>query len=370
MSSMTPVRTVIIGCGMIAAGGYQPRCQAYPNQIELVGFYDQDKARATALAERNGGKVYPSLDAVLNDSNVEAIVNLTLHISHYPVSLAALKAEKHVYSEKPISIKTDEANELVETAETNGLKLACAPSAILGYVQQNVWQRIRDGEIGDVISAIGNFGGPLEHWHPSADAFLQHAGPFRDVAPYPLTAMTTMIGPVKTVHGFARVAVPRRVLTQGPKKGTEFEVKEKDHGFAVLEFDVPHDGGSHGFIYHSFTVTSQIPPYEIHGTKGGFSLQAHDDGWGIKKFTPQAGWQDEPSPPKAFTGLDWGKGVADFADAIRHDRNPRCNGAQARHVLEICERVLESSDLGRPVDVLSRFPAPPAVDRVAPWETN
>ena len=183
MSNTTPVRTVIVGCGMISAGGYQPRCQAYPHRIELVGFYDQDEGRASALAERNGGHVYKSLEEVLNDPNVEAIVNLTLHISHYPVSLAALKAGKHVYSEKPISIRTDEANELVETAEANGLKLACAPSAILGYVQQNVWQRIRAGEIGDVISAIGNFGGPLEHWHPSADAFLMHAGPFRDVAP-------------------------------------------------------------------------------------------------------------------------------------------------------------------------------------------
>ena len=370
MSNITPLRTVIVGCGMIAAGGYQPRCQAYPDHIELVGFYDQDEGRASALAERDGGKVYPSLEAVFNDPNVEAIVNLTLHISHYPVSLAALKAGKHVYSEKPISITTDEANELVETAETMRLKLACAPSAILGYVQQNVWKRIRDGEIGDVISAIGNFGGPLEHWHPSADAFLMHAGPFRDVAPYPLTAMTTMIGPVKTVHGFARVPVPKRVLTTGPRQGTEFEVTEKDHGFAVLEFDVPQDGGSHGFIYHSFTVTSQIPPYEIHGTKGGFSLQAHDDGRGIKKFTPQSGWQDEDSPPKSHTGLDWGKGVVDFADAIRNDRNPRCNGAQARHVIEICERVIESSDLGKPVEVLSRFPAPPEVGEVAPWETS
>ena len=149
MSNTTPVRTVIVGCGMIAAGGYHPRCQAYPHRIELVGYYDQDEARASALAERNGGHVYKSLDEVLNDPNVEAIVNLTIHISHYPVSLAALKAGKHVYSEKPISIRTDEANELVETAEAKGLKLACAPSAILGYVQQNVWQRIREGEIGD-----------------------------------------------------------------------------------------------------------------------------------------------------------------------------------------------------------------------------
>ena len=118
---------------MIAAGGYQPRCQAYPHRIELVGFYDQDEARASALAERNGGRVYKSLDEVLNDPNVEAIVNLTLHISHYPVSLAALKAGKHVYSEKPISIRTDEANELVETAEAMGVKTGvCAISDFLG----------------------------------------------------------------------------------------------------------------------------------------------------------------------------------------------------------------------------------------------
>jgi predicted dehydrogenase len=52
MSNTTPLRTVIVGCGMIAAGGYQPRCQAYPEQIELVGYYDQDEGRASALAEK------------------------------------------------------------------------------------------------------------------------------------------------------------------------------------------------------------------------------------------------------------------------------------------------------------------------------
>ena len=74
MSNTTPVRMVIVGCGMISAGGYQPRCQAYPHRIELVGFYDQDEARASALAERDGGHVYKSLEEVLNDPNVEAIV--------------------------------------------------------------------------------------------------------------------------------------------------------------------------------------------------------------------------------------------------------------------------------------------------------
>ena len=60
MSNTTPLRTVIVGCGMIAAGGYQPRCQAYPHRIETrLATNDQDTERAAALAENaNGGTCF------------------------------------------------------------------------------------------------------------------------------------------------------------------------------------------------------------------------------------------------------------------------------------------------------------------------
>ena len=53
MSDFKPVKTVIIGCGMIASRGYQPRCQAYPHKIELVGYYDQD----IFLVQKNSPKM-------------------------------------------------------------------------------------------------------------------------------------------------------------------------------------------------------------------------------------------------------------------------------------------------------------------------
>ena len=112
MPDFEPVKTVIVGCGMIASKGYQPRCQAYPHKIELVGYYDQDISRAKGLAQNGGGKVYQSFDDVLNDANVEAIINLTIHTGHYPVSLAGLAAGKHVYSEKPVALRIEEADEL------------------------------------------------------------------------------------------------------------------------------------------------------------------------------------------------------------------------------------------------------------------
>jgi len=79
MSRIEPVRMVIVGCGMIAEHGYQPRCQAYPHLIDLVGDCDQDSSRSEAHAKKSGGKVYESLEEVLNDDRVEAIINLTIH---------------------------------------------------------------------------------------------------------------------------------------------------------------------------------------------------------------------------------------------------------------------------------------------------
>ena len=359
-----PVKTVMVGCGMIAERSYQPQCRAYPHRIDLVGYYDRDISRAEALSKNGGGKVYQSLDGVLNDPDAEAIINLTIHAGHYPVSLAGLEAGKHVYSEKPVALHLEEADELVETADTMGLKFSCAPVAMLGYVQQNVWKRLGEGEIGKVVSAVGNFGGPLEYWHPSADALMMEGvGPFKAFAPYPLTAMTTMIGPIKRVYGLARITIPERMLHQGDRAGTKYQVTEKDHGFGLLEFET----GAYGLLYHSWTAKSEIPPYEIHGTKGVFTIQAHDDGHGIRKSTPTEGWQNEESPEGAYAGLDWGKGPADFADAIRNDRPVRCSGKHARHVLEICERVFESADKGVPIDVVSRFPAPVPVEHPPSW---
>ena len=243
MSDFKPVKTVIVGCGMIASRGYQPRCQAYPHKIELVGYYDQDISRAENLAQNGGGKVYQSFDGVLNDPNVEAIINLTIHTGHYPVSLAGLAAGKHVYSEKPVALRIEEADQLVETADAMKVKFACAPVAMLGHVQQNVWKRLREGEIGEVVSAVGTFGGPIEYWHPTADAFMQKGvGPFKDVAPYPLTAMTTMMGPVKRVYGLARITVPERMLHAGPRAGTHYQVTEKTTASDYLNLKAAHTG--------------------------------------------------------------------------------------------------------------------------------
>ena len=52
-----------------------------------------------------------TVDEILNDSDVDIILNLTIPQAHYEISKLALESGKHVYSEKPMSIKYDEAKE-------------------------------------------------------------------------------------------------------------------------------------------------------------------------------------------------------------------------------------------------------------------
>src|SRR5262245_2056139 len=108
------MRVAVIGCGNIS-GPYGETLQAYPT-IEIAGATDVDRALSAEFVGRFGGIDYPSLDAVLSDSAVDTVVNLTSHGVHADVTTAALEAGKHVHSEKPLAGSYAEARSLVELA--------------------------------------------------------------------------------------------------------------------------------------------------------------------------------------------------------------------------------------------------------------
>ena len=91
----------VVGCGNIS-GAYGETMSAYPS-VRIAGATDVDKALSAAFVDRFGGVAYPSLDDVLGDPAVDAIVNLTFPAVHAEVTTAALNAGKHVHSEKPLA---------------------------------------------------------------------------------------------------------------------------------------------------------------------------------------------------------------------------------------------------------------------------
>ncbi|GCE11864.1 Gfo/Idh/MocA family protein [Tengunoibacter tsumagoiensis] len=343
---------VIVGCGNIA-GAYAKTLQPHTH-IKLLGATDIDYTRAQAYVETYGGYAYESLDAVLADENVDLIVNLTIHHAHAEVITRCLNAGKHVYSEKPLALTSEESWALVRLAEEKGLRLACAPITILGEAQQTAWKLIRDGELGTVRLAYAECNwGRIESWHPAPGPFYA-VGPLFDVGVYPLTILTTIFGPARRVTGFGKVLFPDRVT----KEGIPFHIETPDFLTAAIEFA----NGSVVRLTTNFYVGhhNKQKGIEFHGDRGSLYLNDWQNFNGTVSFT-EFGKEYQPVPlvKEGYPGTEWSRGVLDMADAINDNQPQRITGAQAAHVVDIICAINSSWQEGHPVTITSEF-APPA----------
>ena len=67
-------RIGIIGCGKIAQVRHIPELNANPD-AQIVGYYNPTRSRAEEMAAKYGGKVYDSIDELLTDESIDAVVN-------------------------------------------------------------------------------------------------------------------------------------------------------------------------------------------------------------------------------------------------------------------------------------------------------
>lgn len=346
------MKIAIVGCGNIAER-YAPRI-AEEESLELVGVTDPVRERAEQMAAALGVTHYASLEELLGDEAVEIVVNLTPPHTHAQVTAAALEAGKHVHTEKPLALRHEEAQALVELAQRSRLRLSCAPVTLLGEAQQTAWKLLREGAVGDVrvVYAEANWG-RIESWHPSPQA-LYAVGPTIDVGVYPVTILTAMFGPVRRVLAYGTTLEPDRVTIAGDS----FHVETPDFIVSVLELDA----GVVARLTTTFWVRhGKQRGMEFHGDRGSLHLRTFLDfdselemsGDG-ETFTPV------PLVRPPYRGTDWARGLVDLADAITHDRPHRASAEQGAHVVEVMEAVVRSYEGGGAVGVRSEFvlPAP------------
>ncbi|HEY8372179.1 MAG TPA: Gfo/Idh/MocA family oxidoreductase [Pseudonocardiaceae bacterium] len=341
----------VVGCGNIAAA-YTTDLAGYPD-VDFRGVTDLDPTRAAALAQAHDVQAYPDLDAMLDDPAVDIVVNLTTHHAHHAVVRRCLEADRHVYSEKPLSLEYAEARELVELAERRGLRLACAPATFLGEAQQTAMRHVREGGIGRVrvVYAEVNWG-RIESWHPEPAAFYD-VGPLFDVGVYPLTVATALLGPARRVTAFGTVVHPRRTTVDG----APFTVTTPDFVVAVVELA----SGCLVRLTANFYVGrhSVQRGMEFHGDEGSLYLSDWHDFDGTVETAPFGGpYRSLPLARAATRNMERGRAVLDLVEAIREERPHRADGRQAAHVVEILCAARESYLTHQPVQVCSDFVPP------------
>jgi predicted dehydrogenase len=198
-----------------------------------------------------------------------------------------------------------------------------------------------------------------ERWHPNpAFYYAVGGGPVLDMAPYYVTALVNMLGPVKRVAAITARARKERLVTSEPLKGTRVPVEVATHAAATLEFV----GGAVVTVAMSFDVPRhRHRPIEIYGTDA--SLAVPDPNWfggDIELATANDDWKVVPTEHAYADGNYRIMGVADMAHAIRGNRPHRASGELAFHVLEVMEAFQRSSDESRHIVIETR-PARPAM---------
>ena len=158
------IKVGIIGCGKIAQVRHIPEYAANP-YAEVYGFYDINVARAEELAKKYGGKAYASYEELLADPEIEAVRVCAANHAHAEISIAALKAGKHVLCEKPMAVTLAECEAMVAAAEEAGKYLMIGQNQRLAKAHAKAKELIKQGAIGKVLTfrTIFGHGGP-ETW--------------------------------------------------------------------------------------------------------------------------------------------------------------------------------------------------------------
>ena len=116
---MDPLRIAVIGVGRL--GEAHARVLAGMPGVQLSGVYDVREDRAEEVARRYGTKALGSLSRVTEEADAATVVVPTT--AHYEVASFVLSQGMHTFVEKPITATVEEADRLIELADTRDLVL-------------------------------------------------------------------------------------------------------------------------------------------------------------------------------------------------------------------------------------------------------
>lgn len=330
---MQKVRVGIIGCGNIS-DAYLNKCTGY-DELEIVALADLNAQLAQEKADKYGVKQVLTTEQLLADSSIDIVLNLTIPQVHAAISLAALEAGKHVYSEKPLAVTVEDGQKIVAKAKELGLRVGVAPDTVLGAGIQTCRKLIDEGAIGIPVAANAFMlsGGP-ESWHPNPGfLYAKGAGPMFDMGPYYLSAFVTLLGPIRRVTGSAVISYPEREITSQPQYGQMIQVETPTHISGVLDFV----NGATATLVTSFDIKggSSLPNIEIYGSEGTILVPDPNTHGGPVKLRKAGSTEwTEIELTHDFAENERGLGLLDMAQAIIENRPHRASGELALQVLE------------------------------------
>ena len=362
MKNIKKVKTAVIGCGMISEIYLKNMTTAF-NILDVIGCCDIIKERMEKKASLHNIKQM-SIEQILSDKNIELVLNITDPVNHNLISKQVLNAGKHLYSEKPIDLSIKAARELLELADKKNVLFGCAPDTFLGEAIQSARYYIDTGLIGEPTSVVVLL---------NRDAgFLAEAYPFTafpgggiglDVGVYYITAILSILGPVKQVSGFVSTKNPERMhyFPQNDNFGEKFKLQAENLVAGSFLFE---NGVFGSLMFNSCSIGNEKPQIIIYGTEGILYMPDPNNFGGEVKAILKGQFEPVILPPThAFPDNHRGIGPAELAWSLRRGRKPRTSKEMAFHGLELLLGLYESCETKKFYEMTSTFEIPLPIPR-------
>ena len=342
------IKVGIIGCGKIAQVRHIPEYTANPD-TEVYGFYDLNLARAEELAKKYGGKAYASYEELLADPEIEAVSVCVANHAHAEISIAALKAGKHVLCEKPMAITLEECEAMVAAAKESGKYLMIGQNQRLAKAHMKARELIHQGDIGKVLTfrTIFGHGGP-ETWSvdPGKNTW------FFDKTKAAMGAMadlgihkTDMIQYVLDT----KIVKTQAVLTTLDKRDATGQlIGVDDNAICIYQME----NGVIGTMTASWTYyAAEDNTTVIYGTKG--ELRLYDDPkYSVQQINADGTRIDYQIDQIQTNDNQTASGIIDlFAKCLVEKTEPEISGASVLHAMKAVFASIESSEKGCAIEV-------------------
>jgi len=372
-----PAKLGFIGCGHVS-GEYFESCALY-REVEVLACADLARSLAEQQAERYEIPKVETPEELLADPDVEIVVNLTPPAVHADVTLAAIGAGKHVYTEKPFAPTLELAGQIVAAAREADVSVGCAPATFMSGAFQTARKLIDDGWIGEPTAATAFFTNRgYEYWHPNIDPFYSPGGgPMLDIGPYLISVLIDFFGPAVRVDALTKRVSETRPRPSGGRSAGDINVRVATHAAGNIEFA----SGPVATVITSWEMwASRLPFVEVYGTEGSVSIPYKDEfgsepllrrgepaDLGYVPTEPGGGaWLEVPMTHRAETGR--AVAIADMASSLRTGHPFRANCGFGYHSLEVMLAFDEASRRGEHVEIRSTCERPAALPSVAAGE--
>jgi len=332
---LKPIGIGIIGCG--TAGSLH--AASYGSDVELgkaklIAACDTNENAAKSMAnEHSMDAYYTKVQDLLERKDIDAVSICLPHYLHADVTVAAVKAGKHVLCEKPMATTLEGCDRMIKAAKEAGVKLMIAENHRFLPAHTKIKELVDKGRIGEILLARAFEGvdGYLYLSKPNFWHFTQDkagGGTLLDAGVHRCAVLRWLLGDVAFTHACWL-----------EKLVVRFEKLAEDNAIMLLKFK----SGAMAEVVVSDTVAS--PPtnrLELYGTEGTI-LEDHSWRKPVMVYSNKPGpwayeWEIpevEHEPYPGYYPISFRNEVKHFVDCILEDKEPEMSGEDGKAAVEM-----------------------------------